>query len=308
MTLINIVLPIFLVIGLGYALRARRFLSEGVVASLSRLVFYVAAPSLLFRSTSRNTFNWDAHLLMLAAIAGITILVAAAVYGIGYRHTPARRGVLAQGCIRSNTVFIGLPLVLNAYGEFALPLVSIVIAFMVVVENLLSVLLLTLPHQGSSSREAALWGRTLLRTLRNPLLIGCVGGLLCAALHIPLPISIDRTLQLVGATAAPLGLLCVGAALRFRQLRSEIPGAATAAGLRLIVHPALIFLALRALGMRGVELGVPILVMACPAAVTSYIMAREMDGDAAFASAIIIGTTVAALLTLPAWLALLGMN
>jgi len=100
----------------------------------------------------------------------------------------------------------------------------------------------------------------------------------------------------------------VGAALRFRQLRSEIPGAATAAGLRLIVHPALIFLALRALGMRGVELGVPILVMACPAAVTSYIMAREMDGDAAFASAIIIGTTVAALLTLPAWLALLGMN
>ena len=228
------------------------------------------------------------------------------VYAISRRSPPARRGVLAQGCHRSNTVFIGLPLVLNAFGQSALGPASILIAFMVVVENLLAVLVLTLPHQRLSARDPSLWRtrpehreesddpRVCRWDMYSPLGIG-------------LPVSLDRSLAVSGAR--PRRWDC-SASVRVSSSKASIELRATAsvALVRLVVHPALIFLALRTLGLAGFELGVPVLIMACPTAIVSYIMAREMDGDARFAAAIIIGTTAVSLVTLLAWLALLGMR
>jgi len=308
MTLLNIVLPVFLVIGLGLALRRLGFIREGLNDGLSRLVFYVAAPALLFRSTAQGAFDWGARLPALGAVVGITVLVAAVTYAAGARLAPARRGVFAQGCFRSNTVFVGLPLVLSAFGDAALGPASVLIAVMVVVENLLSVVVLTLPHHGRHTNQPVLWRHTALRIVTNPLIVACAAGILYSLLGVRLPSGIDRSLSLIGSTAAPLGLLCVGAGLEFEGLRAELPATVPASIVRLVVHPALIFLALRRLGLTGVELGVPLLIMAGPTAVVSYIMAREMDGDAPLASAIILVSTAASLVTLIGWLALQGMR
>jgi malonate transporter and related proteins len=182
---------------------------------------------------------------------------------------------------------------------------SILIAFMVVVENLLSVLVLTLPHQKLSVRDPALWIGTAFQIAKNPLILGCAGGVLLSTVGLHLPAGIDRALGLVGGTAAPLGLLCVGAGLDFGKLRSEMGVTAVSAAVRLVIHPALVFFALRALGVSGLDLGMAVLLMACPTAVVTYIMARELEGDAHLAGAIVIGTTVASLVTLLGWLALL---
>jgi predicted permease len=305
MDLIDIVLPVFLVIGLGYVLRLRGFIPEEANAWLSRFVFYVAAPVLLLRSTSRESFSWGENLRTLLAVGGITILVAAAVYLAGRRMAAARRGVLAQASFRSNTVFFGLPVVVSAFGERVLGPLSLLIAFMVVVENLLSVLVLTLPHQRLSARDPALWSRTAARIATNPLILGCAAGVLLSTIRLHLPAGIDRAFGLVGATASPLGLLCVGAGLDFGKLRAETGATTVAAVVRLVIHPALVLLTLRALGLAGLELGMAVLLMACPTAVVTYIMARELEGDAHLAGAIVIGTTVASLATLLGWLALL---
>ena len=308
MALLNIVLPVFLVIGLGLALRRLSFIREEMNAGLSRLVFYVAAPALLFRSTAQGAFDWGARLPALGAVVGITVLVAVVTYAAGARLTPARRGVLAQGCFRSNTVFVGLPLVLSAFGDAALGPASVLIAVMVVAENLLSVVVLTLPHHGRRAHHPALWRRTGLRIVTNPLIVACAAGILYSMLGVRLPAGLDRSLSLIGSTAAPLGLLCVGAGLEFDGLRAKLPATVAASIVRLVVHPALILLALRRLGLTGVELGVPLLIMASPTAVVSYIMAREMDGDAPLAGAIILVSTVASLATLVGWLAMLGVR
>ncbi len=305
MKLIDIVLPVFLVIALGYVLRRRGFVGAAMNAWLSRLVFYVAAPALLFHSTARGSFAWGKYIPILLVTGGVTVLVAIGAYVVARRMTPARRGVFAQGCQRSNTVFFGLPVVLNAFGESVLSLTSIVIAFLVVVENLLAVLVLTLPHRKQVGSGSAPWLHTLVRVLTNPLTLSCVGGILYSTLGVPLPISLDRGLEMIGSTAAPLGLLCVGAGLDYGSLRREIPTTALVAGVRLIVHPALIYGALRLAGLSGTAVSVPVLIMACPTAVVSYIMAREMEGDAELAAAIIIGTTVLSLATLVGWLGLL---
>ncbi len=305
MDLVNIVLPVFLVIGLGYALRIRGFMGAEANAWLSRFVFYVAAPALLLRSTSQEPFAWGQSVRALLATGGVTVLVAAGAYIAAGRAAPARRGVLAQGCLRSNTVFFGLPVIVNALGDQVLAPLSVLIAFLVVVENLLSVLVLILPHQKLSARDPALWLRTAGRIATNPLILGCAAGILLSTVRLRLPAGIDRALAMVGGTAAPLGLLCVGAGLDFGKLRSEMGVTAAAAAVRLVIHPALVFFALRALGVAGLELDMAVLLMACPTAVVTYIMARELQGDAHLAGAIVIGTTVASLATLLGWLALL---
>ncbi|MFH1144880.1 MAG: AEC family transporter [Candidatus Eisenbacteria bacterium] len=305
MNLLNIVLPVFLIIGLGYALRRGGFLGDEMNAWLSRLVFYVTAPALLVRSMSRHSFDWGTSIQALLIIGGITAAVSLTVYVLARGLPPARRGVLAQACHRSNTVFIGLPIVLNAYGEGALASASIVIGFMVLIENFFAVLVLTLPHDQRSARDWRLWTGTAGRIARNPLIIACVAGMLYSMSGLPLPTALDRSLAMIGTTAAPLGLLCVGASLEFRRLPPEAGSVAITSLVRLIIHPALIYVALGWLGLTGAALGAPVLIMACPTAVVSYIMAYEMGGDSRLAAALIIGTTAVSVVTLIGWLALL---
>ncbi len=307
MDLINIVLPVFLVIGLGYGLRVAGLLSDQANDVVAKVVFYVAAPALLLHSTAQTTFDWRLRIPMLLVVCGITILVAFVVYAAGWRLAPERRGVLAQGAHRSNMVFVGLPIVLNAYGEAALAQASVLIAAMVVVYNLLAVLLLVLPHEQRRLADPRLWLNTAGAIVRNPLILACCGGVLYSLAGTDLPLSIDRSLALVGRAAAPLGLLSAGAGLDFRKLRAGLIGAVVAAGVKLIPYPALIFLCLRGLGFSGLDLAVPVLIVASPTAVVSYIMAREMRGDAHLAGAIVVISTVASLLTIMTWLAVLRM-
>jgi len=301
-TTVNIVLPVFLVIGLGWWLRVRRFLAPETVAGLSRLVFYVAAPLLLLRSLARTPLDLGVQLPVIGTMAGASALVAAATYLAVRSARPSRRGVLAQGAHRSNMVFFGLPVVVNAYGEQAVGVVALLIGFTVIVYNLLAVLLLTLPHRGVSARDAAVWRDTLARMARNPLILGCAGGVLLSSLHVTLPWAVDRSLELVGRTALPLALLALGADLDPGRLRLELGPALGVASVKLIVYPALVWAGLHHLGMEGTALQAPVLLAASPTAVVSFIMAREMGGDGRLAGAIVIGTTLLSLVTVVGWL------
>ncbi len=298
---IDSVLPVFIVIGVGYLLRALGLLREETSAALSKLVFYVAAPSLLFLGTSRTPLDESLNLPLLLLVTGVTVVVGLAVYAASARSSPARRGVLAQGAHRSNMVFVGLPIVANAYGDAALGPAAVFISFMVVLYNFFAVLLLTLPHQEKAHTGTAIWGRTAIGIAKNPLIIGCAAGLLASASGVVLPVSLDRSFDMVGRIALPIALLSVGAGLDFGRLRANLYPAIAVSLIKLIVYPALVYLALRVIGFSGIELEVPVMIMATPTAVVSYIMAQEMRGDETLASAVIIGSTTASLITLLGW-------
>ena len=116
----NIVLPVFLVIGLGYVLGTIGFLGPEASSRLSKLVFYVAGPVLLFRSAALTPLSRAIDLRAMVSIAGLTVLTAFVVYLACLRSSPSRRGVLAQGAQRSNMFLIGLPLIDNAFGATVL--------------------------------------------------------------------------------------------------------------------------------------------------------------------------------------------
>ena len=307
MTVLNIVLPVFLVIGLGWGLRRGGFLADDANAVLTRLVFHVAAPALLLRSAAATPLSHSLQPQVLAVMVGVSLVMAVAVYAIVFRSRPARRGVIAQGAHRGNLVFMGLPLVYNAWGAEAVGQVAVLVGLMVIVYNMLAVLVLTLPHRRRGADPVAAWLDTGRRIATNPLALGSLGGIALSALDVSLPKALGDALDLVGRTALPLALVSVGAGLDFRRLRSELPVTAAVALVKLGVYPALVWLGLSLAGLDGLALKAPVLLAATPTAVVSFVMAREMDGDGQLAGAIVIGTTLAALPTTVIWLLILGV-
>jgi predicted permease len=303
--IINIVLPVFLVIGLGYALGAIGWMGPAASSWLSKLVFYVAGPILLFRSAALTPLSKAIDLAAMSSIAVVTVLMAFAVYMACLRSAPSRRGVLAQGSVRTNQVFVGLPVIDNAFGSSVLGPAAVLIGFMVPVYNLLAVLLLALPHHAENpGGNRDLWKKATLDVLRNPLILGSMSGVLFSALSLPIPTAIDRSLDLVARMTLPAALLSVGASMDLGRVRTEIMPTAVSSFLKLIVYPAAIYLCLGMFGVTGLERQFVVLIYASPTAVVSAIMAQEMKGDEQLAASIVIGTTIASLFTLSGWIAL----
>lgn len=307
MSILDIVLPVFLVTALGWALRRGRFLSADGNGVLTRLVYWVAAPALLFRSTAITPVHEGVNPTGLLVMGAVTVGMGILVYVAALRVRPARRGVIAQGAVRSNQVFVGLPLVYNAWGAEAVAQIAVVVGLMVVVYNVLSVPLLTLPHRahGAPPWAGALRGTKTILT--NPLALGCLTGIAFSALELPLPRALDVSLDLVGRTALPLALISVGAALDLRRLRHELPITSVVVVLKLGVYPALVWLGLSWLGMTGLAMKAVVLLAATPTAVASYVMSVELGGDEQLAASLIIGTTLAALPSIVLWLWVLGV-
>ena len=305
-TALGHVTPVFLVIALGYLLRAIGFLRGETVAALSRFVFYVAAPLLLMRSLARTSFGHSAHLPTLAVVLAASVLTAAGSYALLRRVPPARRGVMAQGTHRSNTFFFGLPVAVSALGEGVLGRAAVLIGSVVIIYNLLAVMLLTLPHRETSARSADVWLDAARRIARNPLIMGVAAGVLLSVGGVTLPEVLDRPVEMVGRTGLPLALVCLGAGLEFRRLRADLGPALAVSGCKLVVYPGLVWLGLRWIGLEGADLALPVILTASPVAVVSFIMAKEMRGDEGLAGAVVIGSTLLGVVSTVGWLAVLG--
>jgi predicted permease len=199
-------------------------------------------------------------------------------------------------------VFVGLPVVIYAYGEQSVNEVAVLLSLMVIVYNFLGVVVLVLPLQSVSVRSSAMLARATVSVMKNPLIIACVTGILYSLTGLAVPQVLDRTFTLVGRTAAPLALLAVGASMDFRRLRADLRVVSFIALVKTVLYPALVFAGLRLFGVSGLDLKLPLLIVAAPTAVVTYVMAREIGGDDNLAGAAIVGSTLLSLLTITGWL------
>ena len=179
---------------------------------------------------------------------------------------------------------------------------AIYLAAAVPVGNVVSIIALT---DAPGSRSPL----TLLGTVvRNPLILACVAGFALALTGIGLPFGTGSFLDLMGQASLPLGLLCVGAALKPETLRQDMAGLIGTGAARLFVMPALATITGFLFGLSGVESLVLIVFSAVPVAPTSYVLTRQLDGDATFMAGIVTSQTMAAVVTIPLVLLLLHVR
>ncbi len=177
---------------------------------------------------------------------------------------------------------------------------AVQVSVTVIIYNFLGTVLLILPQQGRSARSPRVWSRTAVRVLKNPLILASTLGIAYSLTGLPLPVVLDRTLELLGRTAAPLALLTVGAGLEFERLRGDLGTTLAVTGVKTIIYPILILFGLRIAGLEGLALKAPLMLMAAPTAVIGYVMTRELGGDVKLSGAIVVGSTLVSVLTITA--------
>lgn len=303
----NAVLPMCLVMALGYGTRRLGWLRREEISTINKIAFRIFLPCLLYYNIYCSDLSGSFDpLLMAYAVGGVLLTFGLALgYTLLTEKLPERRGVLIQGMFRSNYVIMGIPVATALLGADQLGTVSILIAVIVPLFNMLAVVVLEV-FRGQKPKPLHILGQIA----KNPLVIGSVLGILTLVAGIRLPHILEQTIQNVSAIASPLQLFLLGAFFQFSGLKTYRRELVTVSIAKLIVSPGL-FLGLGALlGFRGVAFVSLIGIFASPTAVNSFTMAQQMGGDAELAGDIVVTTSAASILTMFLWIFLfksLGM-
>lgn len=292
--------PVFLLIAAGAVLKRTGWLPAGFWDGADRLTYYIFLPALLVLSLATADLSevpfGDGIFVGVLSVLIVTALLLAKRHVMG-QPGPAFAAIL-QGSIRPN-IYIALALTFALYDEEAAgPAAVAIIAFIPLV-NLISATGLVLfgkkPKEGAHRFPG-------LRVIANPLLIACAAGIAINAADTGLPPVLAPMLDILGRAALPLGLLSVGAGLVFKDLAAKWGPISLAAFYKLLLLPLIAAVLFNLFGVIGTTPATVILFAAAPASVSSYILARQMGGDARLMAAIITAETLLAFATLPVWL------
>lgn len=295
----NAVLPMCLVMALGYGTRRLGWIRREEISAINKIAFRIFLPCLLYYNVYCSDLSGSFDpLLMAYAVGGVLLTFGLSLgYTLLTEKLPERRGVMIQGMFRSNYVIMGIPVATALLGSDQLGTVSILIAVVVPLFNMLSVVVLEV-FRGQKPKPLHILGQIA----KNPLVIGSVLGILTLAAGIRLPHILEQTIQNISAIASPLQLFLLGAFFQFSGLKTYRRELVTVSAAKLIVAPGL-FLGLGALlGFLGVAFVSLIGIFASPTAVNSFTMAQQMGGDAELAGDIVVTTSAVSIPTMFLWI------
>ena len=311
---VDLVLPLFVVIGLGAALRNTGFMPLQVFHQTNRLLFWIALPAYLFYKTAESRLEGDAAVRVFSVLLGGMIAGILLAYLLArlLRLEPKRTGAFVQGAYRSNLVYVGLPVVLLAVSERAgvdapaLQATAVVsVALLMPIYSTVAVLVL-LGGQAHERSQLRLRLRELgTKLITNPLILACAAGLVVLATDWQLPRPVRQTCAILGDMTTPLALLGIGASLTFTTLRDHWRDASLSATIKVIGSPLAGILIAGGVGLSAQELRIALILLACPAAATSYIMAQQLGSDEGLAANIVVVST---LLSMPALGAVIALT
>lgn len=293
---LNAVIPIFAVIFLGYVLRRKQFFSEGFAASLDRLSFRILLPLLLFRDISAGNIRELVDWRFMLYCAGTTFIAFLVIWALAARFLGDKGmvGAFTQGAFRSSQAVLGVAFAQSLYGDSGyMPLLIIAT---VPLYNVLAVILLTVT--GPKASPFHILSRTLASIVSNPLIWGIVLGMLASLLGWQLPAPASSTVNMLASCATPLALMSIGIAFDGRQAIRKVKPTIWAAAVKLLILPAIFLPIACALGFRGRAVAALLVLYGAPTTVTSFVMAKNMGGDAVLSASIVMLTTAASVLTL----------
>jgi malonate transporter len=301
-------LPVFIVILVGAALKRFQVIGEAQWLGLDQLCYFVLFPAIIFKEIAAADF---AGVPVFAMAAGMMLAVSIMIGMLVLFHRPVMAMLnidgpqftsLVQGAARWHT-FIVFAIVPLQFGSGALPLAAVGAAAMTPLLNVLCVFVMV-----RFARDARISASHLvLSILRNPFVISSLGGVAWQLSGFALPAMALQVLDMIGRGALGLALLTVGAGLKLGEAVSKWPPVAAAAVLKLLVMPLLMGGILTGLGVSGVPLAVALICAAVPTGAGSYVLARQMGGDAPMVANMLTFQVVASVLTIPLVLYVSGL-
>lgn len=306
---LNAVLPLFLLVVIGYVLKSIGLFSDEWLKAANKFSFTVTFSVMLFNdvyTADTSAININPSLVAFAVIGVLAVTV------ICYLTVPFivkdrfRTGVVIQGIFRTNFLLFGMPLVINMFGKQASPIAAVLVSIVIPLYNILAVITLSVFNKFSTNKIDII--KILKGLAKNPLIIGCVVGYAFRFLNIPLPSFMLKTVGQIADIAIPLALIILGGQFKFKGFVKNIKPVSITVAIKLIIVPLIMLTIAILMGFRGVELGVLLAIFTSPCAVSSSIMAYNMDCDGDLAGQIVVFGTLISVITIFLFIFILRLN
>lgn len=299
LSIVNALFPVMLVIALGWWLKRSTVIGEGHWTGVENLCYYILFPALLVKTLATARLGTTEVLafsgMVLFAIFAMTGLLLACYPLLTRRFgvSPAAFTSIFQGATRWHG-FIALSIVGFLLGDEATAYMAITMAVIIPPLNVINVLVL-----GSlAGRDNGLQG-VVGKLLRNPFILACLTGAVLNLSGIGLPNLVYPVFDMLGSGALGVGMLVVGAGLAFGKVGEHRVLVAFGTVVRLLVMPLLMFTGAWLFGIEGMPLTVAVIAAAVPTAASSYVLARQMGGDAPLMANLITVQVLVSVATLP---------
>ncbi|MET4693123.1 AEC family transporter [Endozoicomonas lisbonensis] len=291
----GVTLPVCIMLLAGILLKKTGYIDDHFISVSSRLVFNFGLPAVLFFSLSSldHSQPFDTDLLLFTCIATVTGFFLAWLLSLKVVPVWQDRGVFIQGAARGNLAVVGLALAGNMYGEEGIALLSLLMVVTIPVYNILSIVLLAYYGQDRSQQVSPL--KLFQDIVSNPLIIAVLAGVLFSTTGLEIPAVIDKVGHYFARITLPLALLGVGGTLSLKALGKTSHVSFWASLAKVALLPLIVVPVAMLLGYEAMELGVLFLMMSCPTAAASFIMAKASGGNGELAANIIVLTTLASL-------------
>ena len=306
---LSVVLPVFALILAGWLARRIGVLGPGAASELSRFVVHLALPALLFDIVAHVGWAEIWQPGFIGAFGSGAALVFAATIVLRRRSRPlADASIDGLNAAYANTGFLGFPLVFAALGQEAMGPTLVATIITVCVLFAVAIILIEASLQ-AETRPLPLMGKVSGSLLRNPLLVAPVLGGLVPLLGLPIPAPAGSFLKLLGGAAPPCALVALGLFLAERR-KATAHGPFSVVflvGLKLVVQPVVTWvLATAVFGLSPSLTHAAVLLAALPTGTGPFMLAELYRRDAGLTSGVLLVSTVASVLTISGYLALIG--
>jgi len=299
MNIVSTIVPIFIVIFVGMVAKQQGFFTLEFLGQANRLVYYFAIPAMIFNSISKATLrtqlNLSVILITLFSLLLITIIAWRASRVLSL--TRSSQGTFIQSSFHGNLGYIGLAVAFYYLGDSGFVRAAIIAGFVMILQNILAVI--ALQYHGSGHPDIA---ATLKTTMANPVILSALAGILFSLSGIQMPLILERALNIIKGMALPMALLIIGASLSFEKFKPRFRPVMVSCFLKVMMTPAIGLILFKLFSLDPSDYLPGLIILASPTATLSYIMAREIGGDADFAVAAISISTIFSSVTYGLWL------
>jgi predicted permease len=297
--LIDVSIPVFGIILAGYLAGRFRLLGQDSTAALNGFVYFIALPALFLSSTSQAPVAEVLDWRLLAVVGGgyiATAIPIAIVARLLFSRRIGEIGLHSAASVFANTGYMGIPLVLTAFGEVATnAMIATVLANLFIVLGIASAVM-EIDRTGSTGPRIVLDAARGL--VSSPLLVACVIGMAMSGIGLSFPVPALKFLDLLGTAAAPCALFAMGLFLVGQSVRRGAGEVGWLTVVKLIVHPLVTWLfAKYVIPLPALEEAVAVLMAALPTGGLIFVLAQRYGVYVQRATAAILVTTIFSIVT-----------
>lgn len=300
---VSTVLPILFYMSGGALLHRLGRLSDPTVAQMNKIIFSYLFPFVMFNSIYRTQLSQvlnarflGAMVVMVLIVSLLSILIIPRLYA-----DRAVQGSVMQAIIRGNSILFAFPVVSAIAGPEHTGLASLCIAVVIPMYNVICVVVLE-ALRGGSLRP----GHLLLSLVRNPIILGALLGVLAKAADLRLPQVLAQLIAQTAAIVTPLALIMLGAGLRLSDTVTYRRQLLLVSLVKLVLIPLFFVLVIKLMGFDRVAVATALAMGAVPTAVSTYVMAKEMQADGVLAGQLVAVTSVLSIATVFLWVLVLN--